>query len=139
MRSGWRSALRICGCVEPNDIALHGRESCLFLDSHDRKRTWVFHFLARQEFTVSEIEDYTIEGQVAAQAGYPVTTVPTGTSKESGMPYDLAIINTAFSGPTLIKYASAIKDPQETSGTKLQRTFPEWRGYLERDQPVNMY
>lgn len=76
--------------------------------------------------------------QIAAQAGYPAITLPAGTSKESGMPYGLAIINTAFSEPTLIKYASAIEDLQKTSGTKWRRTLPEWRGYLERNLPVIM-
>ncbi|KAJ5629919.1 amidase [Penicillium herquei] len=76
--------------------------------------------------------------QIAAQAGYPVITVPAGVEEESGMPYGLAIMNTAFSEPTLIKYASAIEDLQKTSGTKWQRTLPEWRGYLERNLPVIM-
>ncbi|KAJ5279710.1 hypothetical protein N7478_005082 [Penicillium angulare] len=76
--------------------------------------------------------------QIAAQAGYPVITVPAGTEQESGMPYGLAIMNTAFSEPTLIKYASAIEDLQKTSGTQWQRTLPEWRGYLERNLPVIM-
>ncbi|KAJ5140185.1 hypothetical protein N7448_003593 [Penicillium atrosanguineum] len=76
--------------------------------------------------------------QIAAQAGYPVITVPAGTEHVSGMPYGLAIMNTAFSEPTLIKYASAIEDLQKTSGTKWQRTLPEWRGYLERNLPVIM-
>lgn len=76
--------------------------------------------------------------QIAAQAGYPVVTVPAGTGKESGMPYGLAILNTAFSEPSLIKYASAIEDLQKTSGTKWQRSLPEWRGYLERNLPVIM-
>ncbi|KAJ6102863.1 hypothetical protein N7486_005290 [Penicillium sp. IBT 16267x] len=76
--------------------------------------------------------------QIAAQAGYPVITVPAGIEEVSGMPYGLAIMNTAFSEPTLIKYASAIEDLQKTSGTKWQRTLPEWRGYLERNLPVIM-
>ncbi|KAJ5653759.1 hypothetical protein N7490_000762 [Penicillium lividum] len=76
--------------------------------------------------------------QIAAQAGYPVITVPAGTEEVSGMPYGLAIMNTAFSEPTLIKYASAIEDLQKTSGTKWQRTLPEWRGYLQRNLPVIM-
>ncbi|RJE21941.1 amidase family [Aspergillus sclerotialis] len=76
--------------------------------------------------------------QIAAQAGYPVVTVPAGTNKVSGMPYGLAIMNTAFSEPTLVKYASAIEDLQKSSGTKWQRTLPEWRGYLTRNLPVIM-
>ncbi|EIT82788.1 alpha-glucosidase [Aspergillus flavus] len=76
--------------------------------------------------------------QVAAQAGYPVITVPAGVGKESGMPFGLAIMNTAFSEPTLIKYASAIEDMQKSTGTKYQRSLPEWRGYLTRNLPVIM-
>ncbi|KAJ6058979.1 uncharacterized protein N7446_008562 [Penicillium canescens] len=76
--------------------------------------------------------------QIAAQAGYPVITVPAGTSDVSGMPYGLAIMNTAFSESILIKYASAIEDLQKSSGTKWQRSLPEWRGYLQRNLPVIM-
>lgn len=32
-----------------------------FIYAQDRKRTWVLHFLARQQFTVSEIEEYAME------------------------------------------------------------------------------
>ncbi|KAJ5215142.1 hypothetical protein N7468_010821 [Penicillium chermesinum] len=53
--------------------------------------------------------------QIAAQAGYPVVTVPAGVSNGSGMPYGLAIMNTAFSEPVLIKYASAIEDLQKST------------------------
>ncbi|CAG8158901.1 unnamed protein product [Penicillium olsonii] len=76
--------------------------------------------------------------QIAAQAGYPVITVPAGTSSESGMPFGLALMNTAFSEPTLIKYASAIEDLKSQSGSKWARALPEWRGYLERNLPVIM-
>lgn len=76
--------------------------------------------------------------QIAAQAGYPVVTVPAGTDKTSGMPYGLAIMNTAFSEASLVKYASAIEQLQQSSGTKWQRSLPEWRGYLERNLPVIM-
>lgn len=76
--------------------------------------------------------------QIAAQAGYPAITLPAGTDKVSGMPFGLAILNTAFSEATLIKYASAIEHLQKSSGTKWQRTLPEWRGYLERNFPVVM-
>ncbi|KAI9044493.1 amidase family protein [Aspergillus affinis] len=76
--------------------------------------------------------------QIAAQAGYPAITVPAGVGKESGMPYGLAILNTAFSESTLVRYASAIEDLQKSSGTKWQRSLPEWRGYLVRNLPVIM-
>lgn len=74
--------------------------------------------------------------QIAAQAGYPAITVPAGTSQESGMPYGLAILNTAFSEAALVKWASAIEDLQKSTGTKWQRSLPEWRGYLVRNLPV---
>ncbi|PLB44866.1 alpha-glucosidase [Aspergillus steynii IBT 23096] len=76
--------------------------------------------------------------QIAAQAGYPAITVPAGVGKESGMPYGLAILNTAFSEPTLVRYASAIEDLQKSTKTKWQRSLPEWRGYLTRNLPVIM-
>jgi amidase len=76
--------------------------------------------------------------QIAAQAGYPVITVPGGVDSVSGMPFGLAIMNTAFSEPTLIKYASAIEDLKNASGPKWKRALPEWRGYLERNLPVIM-
>ncbi|KAA8650246.1 hypothetical protein EYZ11_003836 [Aspergillus tanneri] len=76
--------------------------------------------------------------QIAAQAGYPVITVPAGVGRESGMPYGLAIMNTAFSEPKLITYASAIEDLQKSTKTKWQRSLPEWRGYLTRNLPVIM-
>lgn len=74
--------------------------------------------------------------QIAAQAGYPVITVPAGVNRASGMPYGLAIMHTAFAEPTLIKYASAIEDLQKSTDTQWKRTLPEWRGYRTRNIPV---
>ncbi|KAF9252361.1 hypothetical protein LCP9604111_2357 [Penicillium roqueforti] len=74
--------------------------------------------------------------EIAAQAGYPVITVPGGVSDVSGMPFGLAIMNTAFSEATLIKYASAIEDLKKNHGPKYDRALPEWRGYLQRPLPV---
>jgi amidase len=74
--------------------------------------------------------------QIAAQAGYPVITIPAGADAESGMPFGLAIMNTAFSEAKLIRYASAIEDLQNRSGTIYRRSLPTWRGYLERNLPV---
>ncbi|KAK0837730.1 hypothetical protein LTS02_017913, partial [Friedmanniomyces endolithicus] len=48
--------------------------------------------------------------QIAAQAGYPVLTIPASVHSSSGMPFGLALIGTAFSEATLIKYGSAIED-----------------------------
>ncbi|KAF9072329.1 amidase signature domain-containing protein [Rhodocollybia butyracea] len=74
--------------------------------------------------------------EIAAQAGYPVLTLPAGVGAESKMPYGLALMGTAFSEATLIRYASAIEDLQFSSGTPWQRTQPTWSGYLERNIPV---
>lgn len=74
--------------------------------------------------------------EIAAQAGYPVITLPAGTNKESKMPYGLALMGTAFSETTLVKYASAIEDLQISSNTPWKRTLPTWSGYLDRNIPV---
>lgn len=74
--------------------------------------------------------------QVAAQAGYPVVTLPAYVHSLSGMPFGLALMGTAFSEATLIKYGSAIENLQKTSGTKYQRTMPQWLGYQDRNIPT---
>ncbi|MCJ1377270.1 hypothetical protein MMC17_000362 [Xylographa soralifera] len=74
--------------------------------------------------------------QIAAQAGYPMITVPAGVNAVSLMPFGLALMQTAFSEATLIKYASAIEDLQFSSGTMQQRTMPLWSGYLDRNIPL---
>ena len=75
--------------------------------------------------------------QLAAQAGYPVVTVPAGVNAASGMPFGLALMGTAWSEATLIKYASAIEDLQLTTpSNKYKRTQPNWLGYLTRIIPV---
>ncbi|TVY68644.1 putative amidase, partial [Lachnellula suecica] len=67
--------------------------------------------------------------QIAAQAGYPMVTLPAGVSAETGMPFGLALMGTAWSEASLIKYASAIEDLQVESGTKYKRTSPLWLDY----------
>lgn len=74
--------------------------------------------------------------QIAAQAGYPMITVPAGIHAESGMPFGLAIMQTAFAEHKLVKWASAIEDLQKTSDTPYKRQLPKWKGYLERNIPV---
>ncbi|PMB71507.1 putative amidase [Beauveria bassiana] len=75
--------------------------------------------------------------QQAAQAGYPAVTIPVGVSAESGMPFGMAILQTAWREDELVRWASAIEDLQLTSSnTTLKRTRPTWRGYLERNVPV---
>jgi amidase len=75
--------------------------------------------------------------QIAAQAGYPMITLPAGVSPDTGMPFGLALMGTAWSESTLVKYASAIEDLQLTSGTKYKRTNPLWFDYLSRNIPIN--
>jgi len=53
------------------------------------------------------------------------------------MPFGLALMGTAWSESTLIKYASAIEDLQLTSGTKYKRTGPLWLDYRTKNIPVN--
>ncbi|KAK3064681.1 hypothetical protein LTS18_004901, partial [Coniosporium uncinatum] len=74
--------------------------------------------------------------QVAAQAGYPMVTLPAGVHSSTGMPFGLALMQTAFAEDKLVKWASAIEDLQLTSGTAYKRTLPNWYGYLERNIPV---
>lgn len=74
--------------------------------------------------------------QQAAQAGYPAVTIPAGVSSDTGMPFGLAILQTAWGETELVKWASAIEDLQLTSKTTLKRTRPTWAGYLERNIPV---
>lgn len=74
--------------------------------------------------------------QIAAQAGYPMITLPAGVNAVSGMPFGLALMGTAWSEAALVRWASAIEDAQFVSGTGLRRTRPGWRGYRERNVPV---
>ncbi|RFU32293.1 hypothetical protein B7463_g4036, partial [Scytalidium lignicola] len=75
--------------------------------------------------------------QIAAQAGYPMVTLPAGVSPSTGMPFGLALMGTAWSESTLIKYASAIEDLQLTSRTKYKRTSPLYLDYLTKNVPIN--
>ncbi|KAG4441283.1 hypothetical protein IFR05_003211 [Cadophora sp. M221] len=78
---------------------------------------------------------------VAAQAGYPLITLPVGINSETGMPYGLGLMGTAWSEAEMVKWASAIEDLQ-LSGTEpevagLRRTVPMWLDYRARNVPVN--
>lgn len=75
--------------------------------------------------------------QIAAQAGYPMITLPAGVSPDTGMPFGLALMGTAWSESTLVKYASAIEDLQLTSGTIYKRTVPLWHDYRSKNIPIN--
>ena len=68
--------------------------------------------------------------------GYPMITIPAGVNRVSGMPYGLAIMDTAWSEGALIKWASAIEDLQLSTNTSYKRTLPRWLGYKQRNIPV---
>jgi len=76
--------------------------------------------------------------QIAAQAGYPVVTIPAYVHSLSGMPYGFSFMGTAFSEAKLVKYASAVEDLLKSTNSKYQRknTPPSWDGYLERVVPT---
>ncbi|KAL1897198.1 hypothetical protein Cpir12675_002454 [Ceratocystis pirilliformis] len=75
--------------------------------------------------------------QIAAQAGYPMVTLPIGVEEVTHIPYGIALIQTAWKEDELIKYASAIEDLQLTTpGWKYKRIRPQWRNYLARNIPV---
>ncbi|KAL8708171.1 MAG: hypothetical protein Q9220_006932 [cf. Caloplaca sp. 1 TL-2023] len=74
--------------------------------------------------------------QIAAQAGYPMITIPAFVHSLSGMPFGLGLMGTAFSDATLIRYASAIEDLQKASETRFQRTRPKWLGLGVDNIPV---
>ena len=76
--------------------------------------------------------------QVAAQAGYPVVTVPAGVNADTGMPFGLALMQTAWQEAELVRWASAIEDAVFKMGKEkgLGRSLPKWYGYLERNIPV---
>lgn len=75
--------------------------------------------------------------QIAAQAGYPMITLPAGVSNETGMPFGLGLMQTAWAESTLVRYASAIEDLQMRSGTRLKRTRPKWFDYRAKNVPIN--
>ena len=65
-------------------------------------------------------------------------TLPAGVHADSGMPYGLALMQTAWHEDELVRYGSAIEDLIKVYGTSsgLGRTMPEWRGLYERNIPV---
>ncbi|KAK3345529.1 amidase signature domain-containing protein [Neurospora tetraspora] len=78
--------------------------------------------------------------QIAAQAGYPMITLPAGTHSASGMGIGLGIMQTAYGEPELVKWGSAIEDLQKSTNTPYKRTLPQWRDFLKRNIPVyNVY
>ena len=76
--------------------------------------------------------------QIAAQAGYPMITipVPNGTFSSTGMPFGFALMQTAWREDALVKWASAIEDLLSARGQVDYRPKPKWLEYLDRIIPV---
>ncbi|ORY09846.1 glutamyl-tRNA amidotransferase subunit A [Clohesyomyces aquaticus] len=74
--------------------------------------------------------------QIAAQAGYPMITLPAGIHSETGMPFGLALMGSAWSEGVLLRWASAIEDLQLSGETEYKRTLPKWYRYREKNVPV---
>ena len=72
--------------------------------------------------------------QIAAQAGYPMITIPAGVHSKSGMPFGLALMGTAFGESELLRAASAIEDLQRVEGSG--RARPQWKGLGVDNVPV---
>ncbi|KAK5747797.1 hypothetical protein LTS12_022152 [Elasticomyces elasticus] len=83
--------------------------------------------------TLIEPPDVAQSYQIAAQAGYPVITIPAGVHSLSGMPFGFALIGTAWSEAKLIGLAT-VEDLFVGSGSSYQRSRMRttWDGYLER-------
>ena len=63
-------------------------------------------------------------------------TLPAGVNEESHMPFGLALMGSAWSEATLVRYASAIEDLQLRSDTIHKRSQPRWHGIGENNIPV---
>jgi amidase len=79
--------------------------------------------------------------QIAAQAQYPVITVPAGyhdKEGDRGMPYGLAIMQTMWGEEELVRWGSAIEDLVRSEGGSIGvgRQRPRWLAYRERNLPV---
>ncbi len=63
-------------------------------------------------------------------------TLPAGVHSNTGMPFGLAIMQTAFAEAELVRWGSAIENLQFSTEAVSRRTLPRWYGYLERNVPV---
>lgn len=83
--------------------------------------------------------------QIAAQAQFPVLTLPAGyhdREGDHGMPYGLALVQNMWGEAELVRWGSAIEDLIRVEGGKagvrggIGRKRPKWLGYKERNLPV---
>ncbi|RDA90830.1 hypothetical protein CP533_1552 [Ophiocordyceps camponoti-saundersi (nom. inval.)] len=72
--------------------------------------------------------------QIAAQAGYPIMTLPISIHRESGMGIGLGLMQTAWQESELVKWSSAIEDLLISKG--YTRAMPFWRGFDQRKVPL---
>ena len=65
-------------------------------------------------------------------------TLPAATNATTGMSFGLALMGTAWSEASLVKWASAIEDVIKSSNQegRFGRSKPQWYGYRERNVPV---
>lgn len=73
--------------------------------------------------------------QMAAQAGYPIITIPVGVDKEEagGRPFGLSFHQTAWGEAQLVKWASAVED---LLGGPQVRPRPKYREHLATNIPI---
>ncbi|CAL8582722.1 hypothetical protein XPA_008370 [Xanthoria parietina] len=72
--------------------------------------------------------------QLAAQAGYPIITIPIGTDTD-GLPVSLSFQHTAWQERKLIKWASAVEDLiLEVQGW---RPTPQYRSFHSKNIPID--
>jgi amidase len=74
--------------------------------------------------------------QYAAQAGYPIISIPIGLDQD-GMPVSLSVQQTAWGDAELVKWASAIEDLwNKESGW---RETPKFRNLLAKNIPIEKF
>ncbi|KAK5937553.1 hypothetical protein PMZ80_010173 [Knufia obscura] len=79
--------------------------------------------------------------QVAAQAQYPVLTIPMGYHDQEGdhgMPWGLSLMQSMWGEAELVRWGSALEDLVRTEGPEIRlgRRRPRWLGWRERNLPV---
>jgi amidase len=84
--------------------------------------------------------------QIAAQAGYPIITIPIGLDPD-GMPVPLTLQHGAWQEAKLVKWASAIEDllrhgntrqtSHDPSAQRMGRVPPTYKNHLRKNIPVD--
>ncbi|KAK6370989.1 hypothetical protein LTR64_006235 [Lithohypha guttulata] len=68
--------------------------------------------------------------QIAAQAQYPMITIPAG-YRTNGMPFGIALMQSMWQEAELVRWGSAIEDA--IRGTGFGRRRPDWRDYQSKN------